>query len=142
MVKNMGSMKKTVLIAAIAFCGYGTMQAQVTTGSMTGVVTTVSGQKSTSASIKATHLPSGTVYSAKSSNSGSFNLPNMRVGGPYKVEIQYSGQTPMVYEDVYIELDRPYVLNATLGEKLKLSKKWFFLVAREEVVIKPVRVLM
>ncbi|ADZ12064.1 TonB-dependent receptor [Riemerella anatipestifer] len=119
MVKNMGSMKKTVLIAAIAFCGYGTMQAQVTTGSMTGVVTTVSGQKSTSASIKATHLPSGTVYSAKSSNSGSFNLPNMRVGGPYKVEIQYSGQTPMVYEDVYIELDRPYVLNATLGEKTK-----------------------
>ncbi|MRN01187.1 TonB-dependent receptor [Riemerella anatipestifer] len=119
MVNNMGSMKKTVLIVAIAFCGYGTMQAQVTTGSMTGVLTTVSGQKSTSVNIRATHIPSGTVYSAKSSNSGSFNLPNMRVGGPYKVEIQCPGQAPTVYEDVYIELDRPYVLNTTLGEKTK-----------------------
>lgn len=110
------TLKKTVLIAAIAFCGYGTVHAQVTTSNMTGIVTTADGKASSGATIKATHLPSGTSYSAKANASGNFNLPNMRVGGPYRVEITYAGQQPQVYEDVYLELGQPFVLNSVVGE--------------------------
>lgn len=110
------TLKKTVLIAAIAFCGYGTVHAQVTTSNMTGIVTTADGKASSGATVKATHLPSGTTYSAKANASGNFNLPNMRVGGPYRVEITYAGQEPQVYEDVYLELGQPFVLNSVVGE--------------------------
>ena len=114
---NFNPLKKTVLIAAIAFAGYGSLNAQVTTSNMSGVVTTSDGQKSTGATIKATHMPSGTVYSAKANSAGVFNLTNMRVGGPYQVEVTYGNEKPMVYEDLYLELGQPFALNPVLGEK-------------------------
>lgn len=101
----MNQVKKSVLIAAIAFAGYGTVNAQVTTSSIQGVVAQAG------ATVTATHIPSGTVYTGTASESGRFNIPNMRVGGPYRIEVSKSGQNPEVYEDVYLELGQPFVLN-------------------------------
>lgn len=101
-------MKKSVLIAAIAFAGYGTVHAQVTTSSIQGVVAQASG-----ATVTATHLPSGTVYTGTADNAGGFTLPNMRVGGPYRVEITKAGEAPEVYDDIYLELGVPFVLNTS-----------------------------
>ena len=114
---NFNPLKKTVLIAAIAFAGYGTVHAQVTTSSMTGIVTSRDGRQSSGAKITATHIPSGTVYSATANASGSFNLSNMRVGGPYRVEIVSGSDSPLVYEDVYLELGQPFSLNPVIGER-------------------------
>ncbi|MCC2589391.1 carboxypeptidase regulatory-like domain-containing protein [Chryseobacterium sp. MFBS3-17] len=115
------SLKKSVLIAAIAFCGYGTLHAQVTTSNMTGIVSTTEGTAS-GAVIKATHVPSGTVYSATANSAGNFNLSNMRVGGPYRVEITYAGKEPVVYEDLYLELGQPFVLNPVVGDATKTAE--------------------
>ncbi|MGE8423342.1 MAG: TonB-dependent receptor plug domain-containing protein, partial [Sphingobacterium siyangense] len=41
---------------------------------------------------------------------------NMRVGGPYKIEVTYVGQKPVVYEDVYLQLGEPFVLNPVFGD--------------------------
>lgn len=114
---NFNPLKKTVLVAALAFAGYGSVHAQVTTSNMSGIVTTSDGKKSTGATIKATHLPSGTVYTAAANSSGAFNLSNMRVGGPYRVEVTYGNEKPQVYEDLYLELGVPFSLNPVLGEK-------------------------
>lgn len=109
LIMNTNFIKRSVLIAAIAFTGFGaTLHAQVTTSSVTGTVTEANAAGTT---ITATHLPSGTVYSATASSSGAFNLPNMRVGGPYRIEIASPGQSPTVYNDVYLELGQPYVIN-------------------------------
>ena len=66
------------------------MQAQVTTSSMSGRVTDVEGAV-IGATVVATHVPTGTVYGASTRTDGSFNLANMRVGGPYVVKISYIG---------------------------------------------------
>src|SRR5690606_15186636 len=58
----------------------------------------------------------GTTYSGATNAQGRFNLANMRVGGPYRVEITYVGQNPIVYEDVYLQLGQPFVLNPVFGE--------------------------
>ncbi|WP_270090690.1 TonB-dependent receptor [Sphingobacterium sp. SYP-B4668] len=109
-------MKKSLLFFALVLASYGTIQAQVTTSSMTGLVTQSSGQTTAGATIKAVHVPSGTVYSGSANAAGRFNLPNMRVGGPYKVEVTYVGHDPLVYEDLFLQLGQPFVLNATLDE--------------------------
>lgn len=114
---NFIPLKKTVLVAALAFAGYGSVHAQVTTSNMSGVITTVDGQKTTGATIKATHVPSGTVYSATANSAGVFNLSNMRVGGPYRVEVSYGSEKPMIYDDLYLELGQPFALNPVFGEK-------------------------
>lgn len=114
---NFNPLKKSVLIAAIAFAGYGTVNAQVTTSNMSGIVKTSDGNNSTGATIKATHLPSGSVYTATANASGAFNLSNMRVGGPYQVEVTYGSEKPIIYEDVFLELGQPFALNPVFGEK-------------------------
>ena len=109
-------MKKSLLFFALILSSYGTIHAQVTTSSMSGTVTESSGQKTAGATIKATHLPSGSTYSGSANAAGRFNLANMRVGGPYLVEVTYVGQNPMVYEDIYLQLGQPFVLNPIFGE--------------------------
>lgn len=111
---NFSPLKKSVLIAAIAFCGYGTLHAQVTTSSIQGVIT-----QSAGATVTATHLPSGTVYTGVANESGRFNISNMRVGGPYRIEVSRPGQSAEVYDDVYLELGQPFVLNPNASVKTK-----------------------
>src|SRR5690606_2309441 len=109
-------MKKSLLFFALVLASYGTIQAQVTTSSMTGVVTQNSGSVTVGATIKATHTPTGTLYSGSANESGRFNLANMRVGGPYRIEVTYVGKDPIVYDDVYIQLGQPFILNPVFEE--------------------------
>ena len=62
----------------------------VTTGSIGGIVT--DGKKPVvGASVIAIHEPSGTSYEATTRADGRFSMPNMRVGGPYTVTVNYIG---------------------------------------------------
>src|SRR5690606_10454031 len=109
-------MKKNLLFFALLLSSYGIVEAQVTTSSLNGVVTQTTGQFTAGATIKATHLPSGTVYSSSANAQGRFNVSNMRVGGPYRIEVSYVGQDKLVYDDVYLQLGQPFILNPVFGE--------------------------
>ncbi|SFC10618.1 TonB-dependent Receptor Plug Domain [Parapedobacter composti] len=109
-------MKKFLLIMVVFWVTVGATHAQVTTSSMTGSVLQANGQAFAGATVKATHVPSGTVYSTTTNESGRFNLANLRVGGPYRVEVTYVGQSPEVYEDIHLQLGQPYVLNALMSD--------------------------
>lgn len=111
---------KKHLVLAIVLASLGTMQAQVTTSSIQGVVTEVKGASSR-VTIVATHLPSGTVYSGTVNNAGRFNIPNMRVGGPYRVEIQAEGKKPEIHEDIYLQLGEPFVIESNSTKETKIE---------------------
>lgn len=81
------------------------------TGTVTDNETTIPG-----ASIKAIHLPSGTVYNTSTNNDGKFNIYGMRVGGPYKVEITYIGYSPVAYSDISLRLGESFLLNVNLSQ--------------------------
>ena len=108
-------MKKT-LIVAILLAGFFTASAQVTTSSVQGVYANAAG-----GTVKATHVPTGTVYTGTVNSSGSFTISNMRVGGPYTIEISKSNEKPLIYEDVYLELGQPFVLNANAKDGVKTT---------------------
>ncbi len=108
-------MKKT-LIVAILLGGFFTASAQVTTSSVQGVFANAAG-----GTVKATHVPTGTVYTGTVNSSGSFTISNMRVGGPYTIEISKANDKPMIYEDVYLELGSPFVLNANAKDGVKTT---------------------
>ncbi|HLE57453.1 MAG TPA: carboxypeptidase regulatory-like domain-containing protein, partial [Rhodothermia bacterium] len=83
----------------------------VTTSALTGVVSSQDGPAIPSARVVAVHLPSGTLYRASVTSSGRFNLPNMRVGGPYRVTATSIGYEPRSESDVFL----------TLGQTLRLD---------------------
>lgn len=102
---------KSYLLLFLTILSVFTLKAQVTTSSLTGVVTHSTGQFTPGATIKATHVPSGSIYSGSSNSVGRFNIANMRVGGPYQIEVTHVGQQPILYEEVFLQLGQAYVLN-------------------------------
>ncbi|NTE00708.1 TonB-dependent receptor [Agrobacterium tumefaciens] len=111
-------MKKTLLfkivVIVLAFVGFiSVANAQVTTSSMTGTIKDAKGALP-GASVKATHTPTGTVYSVSTNNDGRFTIGGMRVGGPYTIEISFIGYRPEKQTEVYLKLGEPYLENITL----------------------------
>ncbi|WP_167016982.1 carboxypeptidase regulatory-like domain-containing protein [Chitinophaga sp. Cy-1792] len=90
--------------------------AQVTTSSLSGVITDAKGQPLIGATVKATHTPTGTIYGTTTRSGGEYTIPNMRVGGPYKVEVSFISYATESFNDLYLSLGTPLRLNAKLNE--------------------------
>lgn len=76
----------------------------VTTAALTGIVTSADGRPVANASVTAVHMPSGTQYKATVTSSGRYNLPNLRVGGPYRITATSIGYQPRSEGDVTLAL--------------------------------------
>src|SRR5439155_1310317 len=69
--------------------------AQVTTGGIAGtVVSDADNSALPGVTVEAVHTPTGTRYSTVSGAGGRYTLPNVRVGGPYKVTGSLEGFKP------------------------------------------------
>ncbi len=97
---------------------YITYAQGVTTSSMSGFVSDNKGEVLPGALIKATHVPSGTEYGAVSSSSGFFNIPGMRVGGPYLVEVSFVGFKAYKLEGISLQLGQKFNFNPELSDQL------------------------
>lgn len=103
---------------------------QVTTSAMNGRVIDSSKESLPGATVIATHQPSGTQYGTITNVEGRFNLPGMRAGGPYIVEVSYVGYSKETYSDITLFLGQTFELNAVLkagalelGEVTVVGKK-------------------
>ncbi|MEO5995075.1 MAG: TonB-dependent receptor [Chitinophagaceae bacterium] len=77
--------------------------AQVTTSSVTGIVKS-GNDVLAGATIKATHVPTGTVYTTASLKQGVFNIVNMAPGGPYTIEVSFVGYKNFSQDDIFLSL--------------------------------------
>jgi len=93
-----------------------TAMAQVTTSSMSGRVTEANGATLVGAVVKATHGPSGTIYGGITRADGTYNLLNMRIGGPYTIEVSYLGFHTKTFSNIQLSLGEELTLNAVLIE--------------------------
>ncbi|MDX2133576.1 MAG: carboxypeptidase regulatory-like domain-containing protein [Saprospiraceae bacterium] len=87
----------------------------VTTSSLSGQVTETTGEVLIGATVKAVHVPSGTVYGSATNTEGYFRIPYMKVGGPYTVTVAYTGYQEYVQENVYLTLGQSVTMNMKLS---------------------------
>jgi len=111
---------KIQLLAIILFLGitlyHTNLMSQVTTSSLTGSVSEASGRALPGATIRAIHVPSGTVYGAISNKDGIYRINGMRVGGPYTLTATYVGYGSVVVENLNLRLGEAEHQNFTLSE--------------------------
>jgi outer membrane receptor protein involved in Fe transport len=86
----------------------------VTTSGISARVIDANGNPKADARVVAVHQPSGTTYEARTRIDGRASLPNMRVGGPYRVTATALGAEPSVRDTVYLALGVPANLTFTL----------------------------
>ncbi len=92
------------------------LTAQVTTGSINGTVKDTKGTDLLGATIEVLHVPSGSVYRASSGKNGVYNIPSLRVGGPYNVTITFIGFAKENLTDVYVQLGEATKINVVLTD--------------------------
>ncbi len=106
---------KNVLAIALFLMG-ATLFAQVTNSGFSGMVQDDSGSPLFGANVTVTHLPTGTKYGSVSDNKGYYNIPSVRPGGPYTVEVSYVGYKTAEFSDIEAALGKTVILDVVLKE--------------------------
>ncbi|MBO7609179.1 MAG: TonB-dependent receptor, partial [Muribaculaceae bacterium] len=112
--------KKIHLLSFILMLTAITMNAQVTTSSLSVTVTDDAEEALIGATVVATHMPSGTSYNAVSNLNGLAYMQGMRTGGPYSVKVSYIGYETRTVEGVVLELGNTYNLSVHLSSSASL----------------------
>ncbi|MRG43633.1 TonB-dependent receptor plug domain-containing protein [Chitinophaga sp. SYP-B3965] len=105
---------RKLLTLCLLVLGVNISFAQVTTSSLNGSIKDKDGQGLPGATVKATHLPTGSIYGTTTQPDGRYTIPNMRAGGPYKIEVTFIGYAPQTFNDVNLQLGVSRKLDAVL----------------------------
>lgn len=116
---NMKIMKRISMsfIALLYVMNFSLFAQGVTTAEMAGSISDADGAGLEGANIVATHEPSGITYGTTSRAGGVFNIPNMRVGGPYTVTVSYIGYKTTTESNVTLSLGSSARLNFSLQQE-------------------------
>ena len=92
--------------------------AQETTSEIQGIVkngnTAVAG-----AAVVAIHQPTGTKYTVATRTDGRYNLPNVKIGGPYTVTLTNVGSKNTVKENIYLSLGQVHNADFSVENDIK-----------------------
>lgn len=109
--------KKLLLASFLALVNAPVLFAQITTSSITGLVTDSKGEAIPGANVVAIHTPSGTSYGTATLTDGRYHINGMRVGGPYTVKISFLGYKEQVVDNVFLNLNVAADINAKLSDE-------------------------
>lgn len=108
---------RKLLLAVMAMFLTIAAAAQVTTGSISGIVKNKAGEPLVGASLKVTHLPTGTIYQTTTRKGGNFDITNVNPGGPYKIEVSFVGYEPQTKQDIFVDLGEGQKIDIDLDTK-------------------------
>jgi len=103
------------IVALLGFVMFSTVSI-AQSSSFLGQVVDASGQPLPGANVTATHQPSGTFYGTSTRDDGRFNLPDVRIGGPYHIEVSFTGFETYKLDNVEMGLGQNYRLDVKLQE--------------------------
>ena len=83
---------------------------------MRGKIVDANGEPLPGATVIAIHTPTGSEYGNVTDLDGNFRIPNMSVGGPYKVTVSFVGFENNEKNNIYLDLGQTFSLNLTLTE--------------------------
>jgi hypothetical protein len=107
-------MRKHLLLLIFALFTTIVGFAQQTTSSISGTVVDEKGLPLPGVTITALHTPTGTNYATVSRVDGRYNLPNLRIGGPYTVTFSFIGFNSKVENDVTLSLGQEFRIDTKL----------------------------
>lgn len=111
-------LKKILPLLIALFTVPAVLNAQVTTSSVSGVVTNDQKVALSGATIEVTHVPTGTLYRAVSIAGGRYNISNIASGGPYNIVVSYTGLAKQELKEIYFALGESGKYDFTLSQSV------------------------
>jgi hypothetical protein len=108
-------MKKLLAGCALAALAVSAAHAQETSSAISGQITS-GGAPVAGATVKVTHVPSGTVSTSVSRRDGAYSVPNLRIGGPFTVEVVANGYASYSVTDITTTIGQPFSLPIELDK--------------------------
>ncbi|OUJ69166.1 TonB-dependent receptor [Hymenobacter crusticola] len=105
-----------LLTLALLSSGHLTLAQGVTTSAMKGLVLDSKGQPLPGATVVATHVPTGTKYGTATRDNGQYDLLNLRVGGPYELQVSFVGSQTYTNRDIQLALGKTFESKITLTD--------------------------
>lgn len=109
--------KRMLLVASCFFCVLFTF-GQETTSQILGTVTD-GNTGLAGATVVALHTPTGTKYTTTTRKDGRYNLPNLRVGGPYTLTITFVGFRVEKQENIMLVVGQDFASDFKLTPESK-----------------------
>ncbi|MEJ7740394.1 MAG: TonB-dependent receptor [Chitinophagaceae bacterium] len=105
-----------IRISLLLLLSYQTYS-QVTTATLNGITKMASGTPLPSATVIVEFPNAGLKQTVITKNDGRFIIPNLRVGGPYRVTINHVSYEPMIVDSIFLELGQNNPVDLILREK-------------------------
>ena len=115
-------LKQAFSLFLLIFITFFNVNAQETTSEIQGTVSTQK-QILSGASVVAIHTPTGTTYKTTTRQDGRYNLPNLKIGGPYKVTVTYVGYNTDAEDGIILTVGQSYKQNFILSENTNSLKE-------------------
>ncbi|MES2777980.1 MAG: carboxypeptidase regulatory-like domain-containing protein [Bacteroidota bacterium] len=98
----MRKLRQVLTVIAVLFMQ--NTHSQVTTATLSGKVTSTDKKALAGATVNVSYPDAGIRKIILSQSDGSFVIPNLRVGGPYKVMVSFSGFSEKTEDNIFLEL--------------------------------------
>ena len=108
--------KQSLLFSAALLFLSINLSAQVTTATISGIVKDAKGTALPSATVTVEFPDAGIKQVLITKSDGRFTVPNLRVGGPYKVTVNHVSHQQVVSENIFLELGLNNTIEFTLQE--------------------------
>ena len=109
--------KRMLLSAVCIFFSYF-LFAQETTSQILGTITDGTTGLA-GATVVALHVPTGTKYSTTTRKDGRFNLPGLRIGGPYTLTITFVGFKEEKQDNISLSIGQYFTADFALTPEVK-----------------------
>ncbi|MEP6952147.1 MAG: carboxypeptidase regulatory-like domain-containing protein [Ginsengibacter sp.] len=109
--------KRCLFIISIFMLCSPLVIAQVTTATLSGIVMDPKGAPLVSATVTVEFPEAGIKQSLITKSDGRFTVPNLRVGGPYKVTVDFISYQEAVTQNIFLELGQNNSIEFVLKEK-------------------------
>jgi hypothetical protein len=115
-------LKQALSVLLVILISIIKVNAQETTAEIQGLIT-VGNAGIAGANITAIHQPTGTKYVTTSRTDGRYNLSNLKIGGPYLLQVTYVGLKPEKQDDINLLLGQTYKANFAMSEASSTLKE-------------------
>lgn len=107
---------KSKIVTATVLFAFTAMQsnAQLTSAGIRGYVKAENGEELEKITVQAIHEPTKSVYSTVTQKGGTYNLPNLKSGGPYTLIISYIGFASDTLTNIQLSLGSTETINTVL----------------------------